>query len=297
MLGWLVALGVLAALGLAAFLALQSPRADRDWAVDQAVAPRIEVRDGRVEIEHVRDFRHPVPDAGAGAGAESAAGAGGAEPEVRYRELAFDVDEVVGVWLVLAPFALRWRGLAHTFLSFELTGGRFLAVSVEARRERDETYSLLGGLLRRFEVAYVVGTEEDLIGLRALRGDVLYVYPGRTTPEEARALLLDMLRRARELELRPEFYNTLTDNCTTAIRHHVNRVAPGRLPWGWGMLLPGYADGLALKAGLLDTDLGLKEARRKFRVDEQARRALAEGRELSRAIRGREGDAAAEAGV
>ncbi len=266
--------GIFLAAAAAAFagaVALRTPRADRDWAADQAVAARVSFGDGgRVSVHDVRDFSHE-PD--------------GTFTEA-YRDVTFGPGEVLRVWLVVAPFAKRWRGLAHTFLTFELSGGRHLAVSVEARREQGEAYSLLGGLMRRFEVTYVVGTERDLIGLRALRGDTLYLYPARAAAGQAEALLRDMLRRAESVRIHPEFYNTLLNNCTTNLRDHVNRIAAEPLPWGWGLVFPGYADELALDRGLLDTDLPLDEARRRFRVDEAAREALARGGDdFSRAIR------------
>lgn len=263
MAGWvLAALAVLIVLGPVRSWWVRQPRSDRDWAADHAVPARIEIDGDGVRIRNLRDFRHR-PD---GTFDES------------YIELAFDAGDVRATWFVLAPFANRWRGLAHTFLTFELTGNRFLAVSMEARREAHEAYSLLGGVLRRFELTYVVGTEADLLGLRAVRGDQLYLYPARATPEQSRALLLDVLARARRVNEEPEFYHTLTNSCATNVRDHVNRIARTEvLPYGWGMLFPGYSDGLALERGLLDTDLPLEQARVTFRVDERAREALAEG--------------------
>lgn len=265
----LAALLVVAASALVVDLVRRAPANDRDWAADQARPAGVRVEGRRVRVAALRDFRH-APDGSF---------------EAAYRSAVYDADDVRRVWFVVAPFARRWRGLAHTFVSFELTGDRFLAASVEARRERDEAYSLVGGLLRRFEVTYVVGTEEDLIGLRAARGDTLYLYPGAATPAESAELFLDMMRRAAELEASPEFYNTLVNNCTTNLRDHVNALFPETLPWGWGVLLPGYSDALALEHGLLATDLALEEARARFRVDERAREARETGGDLSREIR------------
>jgi hypothetical protein len=267
-----VVVTVLLAGGLFAWWAFQAPRSDRDWAADQARPARVTFDGDRVAIQDLRDFRHT---------------ADGSDIE-GYRSVEFDPADVQRVWFVLAPFANRWRGLAHGFVSFELTGDRYVSISVEARREADETYSLVGGLLRGFEKTYVVGTEEDLIGLRAVRGDTLFVYPSRAAPEQARALFVDMLRAAERLRTRPEFYNTLLDNCMTALRDHVNRLEGVSLPYGWGILLPGYSDGLALEHGLLDTELPLELARERFRVDVRAREALerdASAAEFSRAIR------------
>lgn len=253
----------------------ERPRTDRQWALDQAALPAVERRGDRLVVTNVRDFRYvatgdldpaePVPT-----------------PDPTYRTETLDLAEVRGVWMALAPFAERWRGLAHAFVSFELENGRFLAVSVEARRERDEPYTLRGGMTRQLELMYVIGTEADLIGLRALRGDTLYLYPTRADPEQARALLVDMLERAEDLRHAPEFYNTLTHNCVTTLRDHVNRVAEGALPWGWGVLLPGFSDEMALKHGLLDTELPIEDAREHFRVDERARQVLATPGERAR---------------
>lgn len=264
------AAAVLAALLLliAGVVLTRRPSDDRSWAADHARLATVLVGPDSAWIRNARDFRH-LPD---GSWLEG------------YRHEAYALSSVRGVWFVLAPFASRFRGLAHTFLSFEMDDGRYLAVSVEARREADERYSLGGGLLRGFEVVYVVGTEEDLLGQRAARGDTLFLYPSVATPEQARALFVDVLARADETRREPEFYNTLWNNCTTNLRDHVNRATPAQLPWGWGVLLPGYSDELALEEGLLAAPAELGEARRRFRADEAVREEL--GRpDFSAAIR------------
>ena len=253
------------------------PNSSREWAVDHARPVRAEVGDDAVVLHDVRDFHWTSPT----------------EFEERYRTLRVDLADVRGVWFALAPFAKRWRGLAHSFLSFEFEGDRFLSVSVEARREEDEAYSLLRGLWRGFETTYVVGTEHDLLGLRALRGDTLFLYPSRATPEQARTLFVDMMERAERLRGQPEFYHTILNNCNTNLRTHVNRVARDPLPWGWGILLPGYSDDLALRHGLLDTELDIDTGRTRFRVDALAREAVGTGDAFGTRIRagmpGREG--------
>lgn len=257
-----------------ALVALRRPSAERAWAVDHSRPVAIAVAGDTVWVHGARDFRWSTD--------------GTATPA--YRDERYALGDVRRVWLALAPFANRYRGLAHSFLTFELEGGRFVAVSVEARRESHEDYSLVGGLLRGFEIVYVVGTEEDLLGARAQRGDTLFLYPSVATAEQARAIFLDMMERARGTQERPEFYNTVFNNCTTNLRRHVNRATAARLPWGWGILLPGFSDALALEHGLLDTPLTLEQARKRYRVDHLVREALAEGdAAFSRRIREGEG--------
>jgi len=76
-------------------------------------------------------------------------------------------------------------------------------------------------------MTYVVADERDVVRLRTnVRRDPVYLYPARATPAQARAILVDMLQRANQLAAHPEWYNTLTNTCTTSIVKHVNRIAP-----------------------------------------------------------------------
>jgi hypothetical protein len=98
----------------------------------------------------------------------------------------------------------------------------------------------------------------------------VYLYPVSASRERARELFVAMLRRANALAERPEFYNTLSNNCTSNLIHHVNAIAPGRIPGGWRTLLPGYADEVALELGLIQGSSSVAEARRRYRVNERA---------------------------
>ncbi len=266
-----ITLGAVVLVGLSWFFTAgrRIPLSERDWATDHARVIRAETFEDRVRIHDLRDFDWSAPEA----------------EQEGYQTADFPLEDVRRVWFVLAPFAERWRGLAHSFMSFEFTDDRFLAVSVEARRESGEDYSLLRGIWRGFETTYVVGTERDLIGQRAIRGDTLFLYPSIATAEQARVLFVDMMRRAETLGEHPEWYNTFLNNCTTNLRDHVNRIASDPLPWGWGILMPGYSDALALGHGLLDTDLEIEAARERFRVDALAREALNEDDGFGRRIR------------
>ncbi len=249
--------GVLAIVAVAAGFAWTrvEPSNDRAWVPEQVRLPVAHIDGSTVVIENVRNFDWA-----------------GAEPVAAWERRAYDLDRLASVWYILTPFARDRRGPAHAFLSFGFDDGTFLAISVEARKELGETYAIWKGLVKRFEITYIVGDERDLIGLRVLRfDDDVYVYPVRATREAARALLLDMLGAVNELVDQPAFYGTLRDNCTTRILRHVNRIAPEPIPYGWRILLPGYSDALAHERGLLDTDLPLEAARARFLVNERAR--------------------------
>ncbi len=252
--------GICALIGVgAATLAGASPSHDRSWRLEQAVLPSITIAGDSVHIRGIRDFEHRSADAFT----------------TRYRDASYAADQIETVWFVLSPFGRDWRGPAHIFLSFGFADGRYLSISVEARREAGEVYSILKGALRRFELMYVIAEERDLIGLRTVAwDDPVYLYPIRATADQARQLFLLLLQQAHDLESQPRFYNTFTDNCTTNILDAVNQVTANPIPVGWETLLPGYSDRVAHERGLIDTDLTLEEARRRFEVNDRARAAM-----------------------
>lgn len=256
---------VLVALALVVFFAAGrwlfiSPSLDRDWKVEHSVLPEVEMDDQTVEVRNIRNFRYH--DSG--------------EFDANYYDRTFRIEDVDSVWFVLSPFRDNWRGPAHSFLSFGFSDSTFVAVSVEARKEVGEDYSIWKGLVHNYELLYVIGDERDLIGLRAAQwNDDVFVYPIRARKEQIQELFVAMMERAQKLSESPEFYNTASNNCTTNIYDHVRELAPDA--WGrfdWRLLLPGYADELAFENGIIDTDLDLEEARRVFRVNDRVAVAL-----------------------
>jgi hypothetical protein len=132
---------------------------------------------------------------------------------------------------------------------------------------------------------YVVADERDVVRLRTnFRRDPVYLYPGRADPAKVRTLLTGMLTRANHLAAKPEFYNTLTNTCTTSIVGHVNDITPHRVPFSFKVLFPGYSDRLAYDLGLIDTDLPFEQARERFHVNAAALR-WGDSPDFSRRIR------------
>lgn len=265
-----LSVGLLLAAGILGF-SLFGPRPsnDRDWTPDQERLPRAEFSGSRVDVHNVRHARYRSTD----------------DYDVAWEKRSYDLDRLRSAWFLVEPFEPDWQGPAHTLLSFGFEGDDYLAISVEIRKEKGETFSPVKGLLRQFEVMYVAGDERDLIQLRTNhRRDPVYLYPVRAPRERIRQMFVGMLRRANRLREHPEHYNTLTNTCTTNIVRHVNELIPGRVPWSYKVLFPGYSDELAYDLGLIDTDLPFPEAKRRFRIDDDALRAA--GREdFSRQIR------------
>ena len=87
-----------------------------------------------------------------------------------------------------------------------------------------------------------------------------------------RRLFLAYLAEINRLNQRPEFYNTLTTNCTTNIVQHIRTYRPG-LPLSWKMLLSGHFAELVYDYGALDQSLPFAELRRRSLINEHARAA------------------------
>jgi hypothetical protein len=250
------ALGLVAALLL---LWIVTPSHQRRWSPDQSVLPRVVFEGDAVRIAGVRNFRWT----------------GRTEFTPAWEERSYRLDQAASAWYVLVPFSRHWRGPAHAFVSFGFDDGRYLAISVEARRETGEGYGVLKGLFRRFELIYVVGDERDLIGRRAVYdGTDVFLYPVKADRAGIRAMLTGMLERVNQLHDHPEFYNSITNNCTVNLVRHVNRIVPGKIPASWRVILPGYSDEVARRLGLIDSAVPLPQARDRFRVNQQALAAL-----------------------
>jgi hypothetical protein len=233
---------------------LKQPSNDRDWTPDQAILPWAEVSDRHVTIHNIRHCTYRSTT----------------DYDVAHYDRSFDLDCLRSVDYVVEPFAVL-RGPAHTFLTFGFEGPEYVAISVEIRKQRGQHFSPLKGLLRAYELMYVIGDERDLIKLRAvIRKDDVYLYPLRARPEGARQLFLDMLDRANRLRSRPEFYHTFKNNCTTNIVRHVNRIVKRDIPFSFRLLLPGYSDRLAYDLDWIDTALPFPEARRRYHINERA---------------------------
>ena len=201
-----------------------------------------------------------------------------------YYDRTYDLNKLDSADLV----AVYWMGpaIAHLFLSFGF-GDDHLAVSIEARKEKGEGYSSAKGFFRQYELYYVVADERDVVRVRTnYRKDPpedVYVYPLRAPRENLRRVFLEYISQMNALREHPEFYNTLTTNCTTAILMNT-RVNPGSLPFSWKVLLSGYTPAYVYESGRMDRSLPFEELKRRSLVNAAAQ-AADQAPDFSRRIR------------
>lgn len=245
------------------------PSNDRNWNEDQKILATAEIKDNLVFIKNIRNFSYTSTT----------------DYTPAYYDKTFDLSKLQKVWYIVEPFS-GIPGSAHTFLSFEFESNEFVAISVEIRKEQGEKYHPFKGLFNKYELMYVIADERDALKLRSnYRKDLVYVYPVRTTPDKARAMFLDMLERANTLAKQPEFYNTITNTCTTNIVRHVDKITPHKVPlFNLRVLLPANSDKLAYELGLIDTDLPFEQARVRYFINEKALK-YSEDEDFSKKIR------------
>ena len=231
------------------------PSNQRDWSPEVARLASATFDGNRLTIENVRNFQYRSET----------------DYNPHWETRTFDLDKIQGVDLFISFWGPTL--IAHTFASWQFADGQHLAISIETRKEKGESYSAVRGFFRQYELYYVVADERDLVGLRTdYRGEQVYLYRLRASPATARALLLDYLKDVNQLRDHPSWYNALTHNCTTTIRYHAKNVAAGR-PFDWRILANGYLDELAYQRGQIDTGLPFTELRARSNITGKAKAA------------------------
>jgi hypothetical protein len=262
-----IAAGVILPVTLIWYLRLRPSNA-HEWETEYARMPVARADGSLVHLADVRNFRYRTAT----------------DPIPAWYDATYDMDTLTGVDLICSYWA--GNSIAHVFLSFGFADGRQLAVSVETRRRKDQSYSAIAGFFRHYQLIFVVADERDLIGVRTdVRRERVFLYRLRITPEETRRLFGGYMDRATALAERPEFYNTVTNNCTSNIVRIINRGMPRgkRLGLSWRLLFSGYADAFAYDAARIVGDPPFAAVKRQSRIVRPPDAAM--GEDFSRAIR------------
>lgn len=226
----------LIALALAAtlFYGTITPSNDLQWQASWSRMPCGTMSGDTITITNVRDFHYRSET----------------DFDVRYITQSYPLAGLRTLDLGVS----RWDGMeavAHTLLSFGFDDGRHLAVSIETRLDENDVQGSLPGLFKQFELLIIFATEPDLFGLRTNhRHEDLCLYRLRATPEEIRGVFLSLVQRANALVEHPEFYNTLTHNCTTSLLPVLHDVFPS-VHYNLAATFNGFADRRAFRMGRL----------------------------------------------
>ena len=233
------------------------PSNDRSWVNDNERMATADFDGDMVTIRNVRDFNWRSTR----------------DFDERWIDVKINLDKISKIWFVLEYFDPSKRQMAHTILSFETEDGERIACSIEVRREKGERYHPLKGLFRQYELIYVWATERDVIGVRTRcrKKSVTHLFEAVVLgPGNERRMLESYLERTNKLSVEPEWYNTITNTCTTNIVGHVNQVYPGRVPKAISILLPGLSPKLLHRNNLVKMTGTLEETLEMSIIDERA---------------------------
>lgn len=230
------------------------PRNDAPWTPDQAVMPFAVFHGDLVTVHNIRNCDYRTVD----------------EYTVHYYDKTFDLKKLKSVDFVMVPFD-DTPSVAHIMLSFGFGGNDYVISSVEIRKRRGQKFSALAGFFNQYTLMYVLADERDVFWKNSIGWmEEVYLYRTTANPKQARELFVDVMRRVNKLAREPEFYNTLTNNCTTNVRDHINRLVPDRVPYDYHVLLPGYSDKLAYDLGLIDRSRPFKETKLLAKINYRA---------------------------
>jgi hypothetical protein len=236
------------------------PPADADWLPECAEAPTVEWGEGTVTVRGIRDFGYRTSDTDA---------------EPRWVDRTFELDRIRTADLIFSSWGPKL--ICHTFVSFGFErpdgGMEHVAVSIEVRKRKGQSYSAIGGMFRQFTLIYVWATERDVVGVRAkFRGEDLRRYRLAMPPEEVRVLFERYAIETEALARHPRWYNAVTQSCGVDIM---------RTAWGdrmplfppLRMLLNGTWEERAWEDGRLDRTRSFEAVRAEANITADARDA------------------------
>ena len=236
-----------------------TPSNDREWQKDAEKLAYATFAGDQITVHNIRNFAYRSEF----------------DYQPAYYTKTFNLNKLEGVDL----FSVYWMGsaIAHTILSFDFGGNNYLAISIEARKELGEGYSTIKGFFRQYELIYFVADERDVIRLRTnYRKDppeqvYRYRLQGRSI-ENAKHLFLRYMHKINKLNQKPAFYNTLLDNCTTAI-WLLTLDSQDHIPFSWKLLFSGYVPEYLYEQGRLDNSVPFPELKKRAHINDLAEAA------------------------
>jgi len=220
-----------------------TPPAAGNWSPDVARQVTGHLEGDVLTLTNVRNFSWQTPE----------------DYAENWETRSYDLSRIKSVDL----FMSYWAGpqMAHMIVSFGFENGEQIAWSFEVRRKAGGGFSAIADLFRSNTLVLIAADERDVVGTRTnARGEDVQLFRIAVSPETARALLLQYAEAANSLAARPQWYNSLTTNCTTVVMTMIRTIA-GEVPLDWRVLANGYLPDYAWEQGVLDQTRSIGELR------------------------------------
>jgi Domain of unknown function (DUF4105) len=214
------------------------PSNNRDWQPDDAETAYADINGDQITIHNFRNCDYRTEK----------------DYTCQWETRSYDLANLRGADLFITWWGSPW--IAHPITSFDFGDQGHVAFSIGTREMVGQSYSAIRGFFHQYALAYTVSDERDVIRLRTnyREDEEVYVFHTTVNPSLARKIFLDYLQRVNDLHERPEWYNALTNNCTTniAVSAAEARNIPMRLDWR--ILLNGKMDEMLYEHGSIVTD-------------------------------------------
>jgi hypothetical protein len=245
------------------------PSNQRDWQPDNAKTAYIDINGDQVTIHDFRncDYRTET------------------DYTCHWETRSYNLANLSGADIFITWWGSPW--IAHPIVSFDFGDQGHVAMSIETRDVVGQGYSAIRGFFRQYTLTYIASDERDVIRLRTSyrKDEEVYLFRTTVTPPTARKLFLEYLQRTNSLHQRPEWYNALTNNCTTNIAVSAAQARDVRTRLDWRILLNGKMDEMMYEHGSLVTGgLPLPELKEQAHINAAARDAD-DSRDFSKLIR------------
>lgn len=221
-----IAFTVIFGIGFYLWSSIGGPSHDRNWYDYYERTPGATVGSTTVQLHNVRDWNHSSTSV---------------LDRTWHDNIEVSIADIESVWFGLNRFGTV-PIIGHTFLTFETADGLAYTLSIEARREVGEQYNSVKGLFNQYDLWYGWGTERDFVGARLfLLDEPIEYYRLNLTPEEARAVFVAVAKETAAVATEPQYYNTLSANCTNLLAKAINESYPDRIPYHLSWNFPGMS--------------------------------------------------------
>jgi hypothetical protein len=242
---------LIAFVGIVGWWLTLRPTQNANWQPDVARLPHATIQGERITVQDIRNCDYQTAS----------------DFTPQYDTQVFDLANLRGLDLFINYWGSPY--MAHPILSFDFGSQGRLCFSIEIRPKVGQPYSPVSGLYRRYELIYIAATERDVIRLRTnCKHEDIYLYRLEMPLSEVRTRFMEYLHRINELYERAEWYNEVTENCTTSIRAQHARAQ--RMPWDWRMLVNGFMDQMLYERHVLAGNLAFAELKERALINKRA---------------------------
>jgi len=230
----------------------------RDWQPDNATTAFADINGDQIVIHDFRNCTYRTEN----------------DYTCQWETRSYNLMNLSGADIFITWWGSPW--IAHPIVSFDFGDQGHVAMSIETRDVIGQGYSAIRGFFHQYTLTYIASDERDVIRLRTnyRKDEEVYLFRTTAAPPIVRGLFLEYLQRVNSLHQRPEWYNALTNNCTTNIAVSAAQARDVRTRLDWRILLNGKMDEMMYERGSLVTDgLPLPALKEQAHINAAARAA------------------------